>query len=435
MAKDAIGFALSALNRLAGSSMLDRLGMRHTAERLAYRLTKGGFQVITTSARAFKSNNPSDKPQRLDAPGHTTGLFDLGITDEQQMIRDSVRGFATEVLRENAEQSDAEQRTSDDVQSQARELGLNFFAVPEALGGAAAERSTVTSMLVAEELARGDMGQAVAVLAPMGVANALTRWGSAVQQDKYLAAFAGEDAPLATIAVCEPCPLFDPMTLRTTATRDGDDWLLSGEKSLVPLAAEAELFLVAAETGDGPAVFIVEGGSDGLSAGDDPAMGIRASGQRPLLLNKVRVPAANRLGDDDFNYREFIDLGTLAWCALAIGTAQAVLDYVVPYCNERKAFGEPISHRQAVAFMVADIAIELDAMRMLTYRAVCRAEQGKPFQRETHLARTLVKDKAMQIGTDGVQLLGGHGFTHEYPVERWYRDLRAIGVVFGGLHL
>ena len=435
MAKDAIGFALSALNRLAGSSMLDRLGMRHTAERLAYRLTKGGFQVITTSARAFKSNNPSDKPQRLDAPGHTTGLFDLGITDEQQMIRDSVRAFAAEVLRENAEQSDAEQRTSDDVQSQARELGLNFFAVPEALGGAAAERSTVTSMLVAEELARGDMGQAVAVLAPMGVANALTRWGSAVQQDKYLSTFAGEDAPLATIAVCEPRPLFDPMALRTTATRDGDDWLISGEKSLVPLAAEAELFLVAAETGDGPAVFIVEGGSDGLSAGDDPAMGIRASGQRPLLLDKVRVPDANRLGDDDFNYREFIDLGTLAWCALAIGTAQAVLDYVVPYCNERKAFGEPISHRQAVAFMIADIAIELDAMRMLTYRAVCRAEQGKPFQRETHLARTLVKDKAMQIGTDGVQLLGGHGFTHEYPVERWYRDLRAIGVVFGGLHL
>ena len=435
MAKDAIGFALSALNRLAGSSMLDRLGMRHTAERLAYRLTKGGFQVITTSARAFKSNNPSDKPQRLDAPGHTTGLFDLGITDEQQMIRDSVRAFAAEVLRENAEQSDAEQHTSDDVQSQARELGLNFFAVPEALGGAAAERSTVTSMLVAEELARGDMGQAVAVLAPMGVANALTRWGSAVQQDKYLSTFAGEDAPLATIAVCEPRPLFDPMALRTTATRDGDDWLISGEKSLVPLAAEAELFLVAAETGDGPAVFIVEGGSDGLSAGDDPAMGIRASGQRPLLLDKVRVPDANRLGDDDFNYREFIDLGTLAWCALAIGTAQAVLDYVVPYCNERKAFGEPISHRQAVAFMIADIAIELDAMRMLTYRAVCRAEQGKPFQRETHLARTLVKDKAMQIGTDGVQLLGGHGFTHEYPVERWYRDLRAMGVVFGGLHL
>ncbi len=172
----------------------------------------------------------------------------------------------------------------------------------------------------------------------------------------------------------------------------------------------------------------------------DYPMAIEPAGDEPfseLFFASINSPlvARNRLGDDDFNYREFIDLGTLAWCALAIGTAQAVLDYVVPYCNERKAFGEPISHRQAVAFMIADIAIELDAMRMLTYRAVCRAEQGKPFQRETHLARTLVKDKAMQIGTDGVQLLGGHGFTHEYPVERWYRDLRATGVVYGGLHL
>ena len=164
-------------------------------------------------------------------------------------------------------------------------------------------------------------------------------------------------------------------------------------------------------------------------------MGIRASGQRPLLLDNVRVSAAQKLGDDDFDYRAFVDLGTLAWCALAIGTSQAVLDYVIPYCNERKAFGEPISQRQAVAFLIANMAIELDAMRMLTWRAVCRAEQGKSFRREAHLARTLCKEKAMQIGTDGVQLLGGHGFTKEYPVERWYRDLRAIGVAFGGLHL
>ena len=435
MAKDAIGFALSALNRLAGSEFLDRLGMRQGAERLAYRLTKSGFQVITTSARAFKSKGNPDKPQRLHAPGETTDLFDLGITEEQRMIRDSVRRFAEEVLRERAEEADAAQRTGDDVQAQARELGLNFFAVPESLGGAAAERSTVTGMLVAEELARGDMGQAVAILAPMGVANALTHWGSALQQDKYLTPFADEAPPLATIALCEPRPLFDPKQLRTTATRDGDHWVLNGEKSLVPLAAEAELFLVAAATEDGPAVFIVEGGSDGLTAGDDPSMGIRASAQRPLYLKDVRVPADQRLGSDDFDYQAFVDLGTLGWCALAVGTAQAVLDYVIPYVNERQAFGEPISHRQAVAFMVADIAIELESMRMLTYRAACRAEQGRSFQRETHLARTLVKEKAMQIGTDGVQLLGGHGFTHEYPVERWYRDLRAIGVAFGGLHL
>ena len=120
---------------------------------------------------------------------------------------------------------------------------------------------------------------------------------------------------------------------------------------------------------------------------------------------------------------------------MAVGTCQAVVDYVIPYCNERKAFGEPISHRQAVAFIIADMATELEGMRLLAYRAACRAEQGKSFQREAHLARTFTKEKAMQIGTDGVQLLGGHGFTHEYPVERWYRDLRAIGVVFGGLHI
>ncbi|WP_101674922.1 acyl-CoA dehydrogenase family protein [Alloalcanivorax mobilis] len=435
MAKDAIGFALSALNRLAGSQWLDRTGMRQGVERLAYRLTKGGFQVLTTSARAFKSAGTKTHPTRLSAPGHTTDLFDLGITEEQQMIRDSVRAFATEVLRGQAEQANAAQHTDPAVLSQAQALGLNFFAVPEDLGGAAAERSTVTSMLVAEDLAWGDMGQAVAILAPMGVANALTRWGTAMQQEKYLASFAGDTPPLASIAVLEHRPLFDPMQLRTTATRNGDDWVLHGEKSLVPLAAEAELFLVAAATDTGPAVFIVEGGSEGLSAGEDPAMGVRACAQRPLRLDGVRVAADQRLGGDDFNYREFIDLGTLGWCALAVGTAQAVLDYVVPYVNERQAFGEPISHRQAVAFMVADIAIELEAMRMLTYRAACRAEQGKPFQRETHLARTLVKDKAMRIGTDGVQLLGGHGFTHEYPVERWYRDLRAIGIAFGGLHL
>jgi len=435
MAKDAVGYALTALNRLASSEVLDKIGMRKTVERLAYTLTKSGFQVLTTTARTFKSSNPGNKPERLNAPGHTRDLFDLSITDEQQMIRDSVQSFARDVLRDKAEEADATQKTSDEVIAQALELGLNYFAVPESLGGAATERSTVTSMLVAEDLAHGDMGQAVAILAPMGVANALTQWGTAQQQDKYLSSFAEESPPKATIAVCEPYPLFDPMALKTTAKKDGDSYVLNGEKSLVPLAAEAEIFLVAAQADDGPAVFIVEGGSDGLVAGDDPSMGVRASGQRPLKLDNVRVPVENRLGNGDFDYRAFVDLGTLAWCALAIGTCQSVLDYVVPYCNERTAFGEPISYRQAVAFMIADIAIELDSMRMLTYRAASRAEQGKSFQREAHLARTLVKDKAMKIGTDGVQLLGGHGFTHEYPVERWYRDLRAIGVAFGGLHL
>lgn len=435
MAKDAVGYALTALNKMASSSMLDKLGLRRVIERVAYSLTRTGFRVITTSARTFSSSNKLDKPERLNAPGHAQGLFDLNITEEQQMMRDSVRSFASEVLRPRGEEADAAQATSDETLAAALELGLNFFAVPESLGGAASERSPVTTMLIAEDLAWGDMGQAVAILSPMSVANALTQWGSAEQQARYLPAFAGEQPPKAAIAVTEPHLMFDPMKLKTTATRQGDGYVLNGTKALVPLAAEAELFLVAAQTESGPAVFIVEGGSEGLSAGEDPSMGIRASGQRPLILENVKVSAAQRLGGDDFDYRKFVDLGTLAWCALAVGNAQAVLDYVIPYCNERKAFGEPISHRQAVAFLIADMAIEVDAMRMLTWRAVSRAEQGKDFQREAYLARILVKEKAMKIGTDGVQLLGGHGFTHEYPVERWYRDLRAVGVLFGGLHL
>jgi alkylation response protein AidB-like acyl-CoA dehydrogenase len=133
------------------------------------------------------------------------------------------------------------------------------------------------------------------------------------------------------------------------------------------------------------------------------------------------------------DYEEVLSRCSIGWCGLAVGTCQAILDYVIPYCNDRKAFGEPISNRQAVAFMIADIATELAGMRLLTWRAASRAEQGLPFQREAYLARVLCSEKGMKIGTDGVQLLGGHGFTKEHPVERWYRDLRAISLLENGL--
>jgi alkylation response protein AidB-like acyl-CoA dehydrogenase len=128
-----------------------------------------------------------------------------------------------------------------------------------------------------------------------------------------------------------------------------------------------------------------------------------------------------------------VRLSRLAWCGLAVGVGQAVLDYVRPYVKEREAFGEPIAHRQSVAFMVADIAIELQGMRLLTWKAAARAAQGKNFSREVALAHRLCADKGMRIGLDGVQLLGGHGFVKEHPVERWYRDLRSIAIMEGGV--
>ena len=226
--------------------------------------------------------------------------------------------------------------------------------------------------------------------------------------------------------------LFDVLTPSTTATATADGYLLNGVKALVPRGADADLFIVGARLDGRPVLFLVEAGTSGLEVEGDPAMGVRAASLTKLSLTDVAVPADAVLGaTDGSTYTECVRLSRLAWCALAVGTAQAVLDYVTPYVKEREAFGEPIAHRQSVAFMVANIAIELQSMRLLTYKAASRAAAGKDFAREVALARKLCADKGMRIGLDGVQLLGGHGFVKEHPVERWYRDLRAVGVMEG----
>ena len=183
----------------------------------------------------------------------------------------------------------------------------------------------------------------------------------------------------------------------------------------------------------GPSLFIVESKTSGISVEPEPGMGVRAAGTSRLILEDVQLPATALLGGGEPGvYSECVALSRLAWCALAVGTGQAVLDYVTAYVKDRKAFGEPISNRQAVAFAVANIAIELDGLRLGTYRAAARVDQGLPFAREVALARRLCADRGMAIGSDGVQLLGGHGFVKEHPVERWYRDLRAAGMIEGG---
>ncbi|MCA9522697.1 MAG: acyl-CoA dehydrogenase, partial [Myxococcales bacterium] len=149
----------------------------------------------------------------------------------------------------------------------------------------------------------------------------------------------------------------------------------------------------------------------------------------------LRLDGDALLGDADapFDYQLLVDRSRVAWAALALGTTRAVLDYVIPYCNERIAFGEPITNRQAVAFMIADLAIESESLRMLTLRAASLLEKGRDATREASLAHLFAAEKGMQIGTNGVQLLGGHGFIKEHPVELWYRHLRAIAVVEGGV--
>jgi alkylation response protein AidB-like acyl-CoA dehydrogenase len=235
----------------------------------------------------------------------------------------------------------------------------------------------------------------------------------------------------AALAVHEPGALFDPFELDTAARSDGGDWVLDGTKSLVPRAGTAELFVIAAATGDaGPSLFLVESSAPGLAVRPEPAVGLRAAATGSLRLDGVRVPASARLGDAGA-YADCIRLGRIAWAAMTVGTAQGALDFLIPYVNERKAFGEPISHRQAVAFNMSDLAIEIEGMRLATYRAAALADQGRDFARAAAVARQLAAAKGMKVGSDAVGLLGGHGYVKEYPVERWYRDLRAAGVIEG----
>lgn len=426
-----IGLAL--ITPLLGQEFLDRHNLRDPLNRGLRFGAKVGFSAAGASTRQFKRIQALGKtPTRLKASG--ADYFDLTPDDDQKMIVDTVNDFAAEILRPAAYDADTDAAYPADLISKAAELGITAINIPEDFDGIAAQRSTVTNALVAEALAYGDMGLALPILAPGGVASAITHWGSAEQQATYLSEFAGENVPQACLAIAEPHALFDPTALKTTAVRTPSGYRLDGVKSLVPAAADAELFIIAAQLNGKPAMFIVESSTKGLTVKPDPSMGIRAAALGRVELNSVTVPLHARLGEDeatDANYSEAIALSRLGWAALAVGTAHAVLDYVVPYVKERTAFGEPIAHRQSVAFMCANIAIELDGLRLITWRGAARAEQGLSFAREAALAKRLGTDKGMQIGLDGVQLLGGHGFTKEHPVERWYRDLRAIGVAEG----
>jgi alkylation response protein AidB-like acyl-CoA dehydrogenase len=429
-----MGLGLRALTRLSGSTVLDRVRARKPVERALYTMTKGGFRSATAASRTFKAVQKLAGPARQPT-GRPRSLFDITPEDEQQMLREAVRGFAAEKLRPAAQDADSACSTPNELLDAINELGVNMLGVPEELGGVMHEQAALASVLIAEALAHGDMGVAYAALAPGAVATAIGRWGTAEQEATYLPAFTGEEVPAAALALLEPKPLFDPFKLDTRARREGGDWVLDGAKSLLARAAQCELFVVAAEAqGVGPALFLVESSTSGLSVESEPAMGLRPAATGRLVLEGARLPGGALMGDGERScYEECVQRARIAWCALAVGSAQAVLDYVIPYVNERTAFGEPISNRQAVAFAVSDIGIETDAMRLCTYRAASRADQGEGFAREAALARRLCAAKGMRIGSEGVQLLGGHGFVKEHPVERWYRDLRAAGVMEGAL--
>lgn len=359
-------------------------------------------------------------------------LFDLTPTEEQQMTRDVMRRFAADVITPAARAADEAAALPDGFLDAAFELGLNFMPVPEQFGGAGAGRSPVSNVLAMEDLAQGDMSLTLAALSPLAVINAVLDGGAPELQQRVCATLAGERFVPAAIAWQEPGIAFDPLAPETRAVRDGDDWVINGAKSMVLFGEAAAHLLVFAGIEGGVTGFVLDQDAAGLSFEREDYMGLRPAPLYRMQLDNVRVPADAKFSDG-FDTAAALNRGRIAAAALAVGTCQAVLDYVVPYVNERVAFGEPVSNRQAVAFMVADMATELEALRLMMYRAASQAEQGMDCTRAAYLAWRQAIKYGMKTGTDGVQLLGGHGFIREHPVEMWYRNLRAIPLLAGPL--
>lgn len=420
---------LRAVGRLGGLPALADKERRVVVERLLRRGARAGFQAQVAAGRAFARHGGGAAPERL-ATTSRRGVFDLTPTEDQTMLRDAAAEFADEVLRPAGASADVERAVPDAVAQAADDLGLTLIGVPAALDGIAEDRAAVTGVLVLEELARGDLGLAVALMGTASVATALALYGDAAQQATYLPHFTGDRPVVAALAVQEPQPLFDALAVRTLGRREGDDLVLDGTKALVARVDEAELVVVSAMVDGEARLVLVEARTEGVLVEDDPAMGLRAARTGRLHLTRARVPAANLLGSAA-DHRDAIRRSRLAWAALAVGTSRAVLDQVRGYVVERHAFGEPIGHRQAVAFTVADIAIELDGLRLAAWRAAARLDAGRDVAEEVALARQLASAYAAQIGSHAVQLLGGHGFVKEFDNERWYRDLRATGVLDG----
>ncbi len=427
MVNKAQGFGLSLITKMASSDVLDQLKLRKFVEKSLYQGSKAGYKTLSKTQKAFKANKDLHK-QRLN--NQEKSLFDLSYSEDQQMAIDTMSQFAADILYPLAASADQNETFPTELWQYIEELGLNFYALPEALGGVAAEKNILSNILIAEHLAKGDFSLAAGMLSTFSVISAITQWGSEQVQALYLNSFVQDSSIRASFAIQEVTPAFNPYLLKTKAISCDGQYFIQGEKTLVLLAESADIFLVSAELNGQAEVFILRR-DESIQFKKSPAMGLKATETATLIFNQT---PALRLGDEDFNYTAFLDLGNLMWCAMAVGTCEAVKKYCIEYANERTAFGEPISHRQSVAFMIADMSIEIDAMRMLILNAASLAESGQTFHREAYLARLLCAEKAMKIGTDGVQILGGHGFTKEHPVERWYRDLRATAIVHSGLH-
>jgi acyl-CoA dehydrogenase len=369
-------------------------------------------------------------------------MFDLEPTEEQQLMVQTARELAKNEMDPKAHDADEAAALPADFLKRSWELGLACAAIPEQYDGAAMDRSAVTGALILEELGAGDLAMALAMLAPAGVAYPVLDFGTEAQKEKYLRACTGNEFPKLTAAVMEPDYDFDATALRTTAKKQGNGYVLSGKKCLVPNGAAAETYLVyarlegAAEGFDGVAAFFVPKGSKGLEVSDkEKNMGVHALDSVTLTLNDVSVAADARLGGEGpIDFERIMSYARVALSALAVGVARRAYEHSVEYAKERKTWGEPIATRQSVAFTIADMRMELDAARLLVWEAAWQLDKGHPATKESYLAKMIVDEMALKVTDEAVMIMGGHGYIRENPVERWLRNARGFAA-FEGLAL
>ena len=352
-------------------------------------------------------------------------MIDFQPTDEQQLVIDTVRQFAQNEIRPLARECEEAGKLPEKVLSAAHELGLVANALPESVGGGG-ERSAITGALVAEELAWGDLAIALAILSPGLTALPIAEWGDEAQKAD-LKRFVGAGFVPGSLAIVEPRFDSDPFRPATRARRDGDGWVLDGSKCFVPWLDGGAETLVVADAEGTPQVFVVPRDAAGLRAERERNMGISALPTAELQLSGVRVPERARLGGaSGVDLRRLIAQGRVALAAMAVGVARAAFEVARDYAKERQVFGVPVATKQAIAFKLADMAIEIDGARLLTWEAAWKLDRGEDATREALLARRQAARVALEVADGAVQVLGGHGYIRDYLPELHLRNARGF---------
>jgi alkylation response protein AidB-like acyl-CoA dehydrogenase len=353
-------------------------------------------------------------------------VIDFEPTDEQKLVVDTVKGFAASELRPRAREAFESRKLPEDAIARAHELGLVASALPEEYGGGG-ERSAVLAALVIEELAWGDLAIALGILSPALVALPVCDFGTPEQRRAQLPVFTGPRFVPGSLAVVEPGFRSDAGRPATRARRADGGFVLSGRKCFVPWQAGGETVVVSAATEEGAGLFLLPRSAAGTLATPERNLGIGALPTVELELRDVRVPEGARLGGaGGAELARLVTRGRVALAAAAVGVARAAYEVARNYAKERVTFGAPIATRQAIAFALANMAIEIDGARLLVWEAAWTLDQGADATRTARLARDQAARVALAVADGAVQVLGGHGYTREYLPEMHLRDARGF---------